>query len=48
MAKATKPKKDDKKRGDYDEKLAVNGSFMDIMKAAAKHADKNSSKSKKS
>lgn len=41
MAKASKPKKGTKPRGEYDEPLQVNGSFMDIMKAAAKHRAKN-------
>ena len=36
--KVTEPKK----RGKYDDKLAVKGTFMDIMTAAVKHADKNS------
>ncbi|MBL4586211.1 MAG: hypothetical protein JKX84_04015 [Flavobacteriales bacterium] len=31
-----------KKRGKYDEKLAVNGGFLDIMKAAAKNANDKS------
>lgn len=41
MSKEKKPT-DKKKRGEYDEKLQVNGSFMDIMKAAVKNADANS------
>lgn len=42
MAKAAKKKQQPKKkaRGNYDEKLAVNGSFLDIMKAASKDANK--------
>ena len=47
MAKAEKKATDKKKRGKYDEKLQVNGSFMDIMKAAVKHADANSKSKKK-
>lgn len=47
MAKASKPKEDIKKRGKYDEKLVVNGSFMEIMKAAVKNADQNSKGKKK-
>jgi hypothetical protein len=40
--KATKPKE----RGEYDDKIAVNGSFMDILKASGKHANNNSAKKK--
>jgi len=40
MAKAEK-KATPKKRGEYEEPLKVSGSFMDIMKAAVKHRDKN-------
>jgi hypothetical protein len=47
MAKAVKPKKAAKKRGNYEEPLKVNGSFLDIMKAAIKHADNNSAPNKK-
>lgn len=47
MAKAAKKATEPKKRGNYDEKLQVNGSFMDIMKAAVKHADNNSKAKKK-
>jgi hypothetical protein len=36
--KKEKPKKP--RKGQYDEKLKVNGSFMDIMKAAVKDANK--------
>ena len=43
-----KPKKERVKRGKYDEKLAVKGTFLEIMQAAVKHADKNSGKNKKS
>ncbi|HYG17065.1 MAG TPA: hypothetical protein VEC12_15005 [Bacteroidia bacterium] len=32
-----------KKRGKYTEKLEVKGSFLDIMKAAVKNADKKKS-----
>ncbi len=38
-SKKERPKK-------YEEKLAVKGSFMDIMKAATKHAEKHSEKKK--
>ena len=37
---AKKPPKETK-RGTYDDKLSVKGSFMDILKASAKHANKN-------
>ncbi len=47
MAKAAKKKEDTKKRGNYDEPLKVNGSFMDIMNAAVKNADANSKVSRK-
>ena len=46
MAKAKKKPAKRKKRGKYDEKLAVKGGFIDIMKAAVKNADENSSKKK--
>ena len=48
MAKEeVKPKKEAKKnRGKYDEKLAVKGSFMDIIKSAVKDADNKSAKKK--
>ena len=49
MAKAAKKKAETpapKKRGKYDDKLQVNGSFMDIMHAAMKDADKKSAKKK--
>ena len=42
--KKVKPKK--KRANGYDEKLAVNGSFLDIMKAAAGHANDHSTKKK--
>jgi hypothetical protein len=41
MAKAKKQKKSNRATV-YDEKLTVNGSFKDLMKAAAKHANNNS------
>ena len=46
MAKAAKKKEKPKKksRGEYEEKLAVNGSFLDIIKASAKHANSQSAK----
>jgi len=47
MAKAEKKATEKKKRGKYDEKLAVKGTFMDIIGAAVKHADKNSKAKKK-
>lgn len=34
-------------RGKYEEKLAVKGSFLDIMKAAMKEADEKPKKKKK-
>ena len=43
MAKAVKKAKKPG-RGKYDEKLAVNGTFLDIMKAAAKNANDKSVK----
>lgn len=46
MAMASKSKPD-KKRGSYDEKLAVKGSFLDIMNAAVKNADDESAPKKK-
>ena len=45
MAKAVKKAKKPV-RGKYNEKLAVNGSFMDIMKASAKHANNKSTPKK--
>ncbi len=47
MAKTAKKSTSSKKRGKYDEKLKVNGSFMDIMQAAMKDADKKSAPKKK-
>ena len=47
MAKATKPTKETKKRGKYDEKLAVKGTFTDLINASMKHADNNSKAKKK-
>jgi hypothetical protein len=35
-----KPKK--KSRGEYEERLAFNGTFLDIMKASVKHANSKS------
>lgn len=46
MAKVSKPK-ERKKRGKYDEKLAVKGTFLEIMKAAAKNANDKSAPKKK-
>lgn len=43
MAKAIKKSKK-KIRGQYEEKLAVNGGFLDIMKAAGKQANTKSAK----
>jgi hypothetical protein len=43
--KSPKPKKERAEK--YDEKLKVNGSFMDIVKAAVKDADKKSAPKKK-
>jgi len=46
MAKEAKKKakKQNKRDNGYDEKLAVKGSFLDIIKAAAKNADNKSAK----
>lgn len=41
MAKAVTPNKKTKKRGNYEQPLQVDGSFMDIMKAAVKHRENN-------
>jgi hypothetical protein len=41
MAKAKKPAAP-KRPKEYKDKLAVNGSFLDIIKAAAKHANSKS------
>ena len=43
MAKAVKKIKK-KDRGQYQEKLAVNGGFLDIMKAASQQANNKSAK----
>ncbi len=45
MAKEKKQVKPKKERASkYDEKLAINGSFLDVIKASVKHADKNDKK----
>ncbi len=47
MAKQLKKKAsktEGKKRGKYDEKLTISGSFLDVIKASTKHADNNSKK----
>jgi hypothetical protein len=41
MAKKVKTKKKPRPEK-YDDKLAVSGSFLDVMKAAGKHANKGS------
>ena len=41
-----KTPKPEKQRGEYDEKLQVKGSFLDIMKAAMKEADEKPKKKK--
>lgn len=46
MAKDKKKKAVKKERGNYDEKLAVSGSFLDVMKAAGKHANTKSAPKK--
>jgi hypothetical protein len=46
MATEKKKPTTKKKRGKYEEKLKVNGSFMDIIKAVVKDADKNTPKPK--
>ena len=48
MAKAVKKVSKPNKRGKYDEKLAVKGTFMDLIQASMKHADNNSKAKKKS
>lgn len=48
MAKAVKKVVVKKKRGKYDEKLAVKGTFADIMNAAVKHRENNTPAKKKS
>jgi len=45
-AKKTAKKKAKPRAKKYDEKLAVSGSFLDVMKAAAKHANNASNSSK--
>ena len=47
MAKVAKKATERTKRGKYDEKLAVKGTFLEIMQASMKHADKNSKAKKK-
>ena len=47
MAKAEKKDKPKSKRPDhYEERLAVNGTFMDIINAAVKHTKANTPKKK--
>lgn len=47
MAKAKKEKNEEtKKRGKYDEPLKVNGSFLNIMQASVKDANKKSAQKK--
>lgn len=49
MAKAAKKEKPKSKRPDhYEERLVVNGSFTDIIKAAVKHRANNIASKKKS
>jgi hypothetical protein len=50
MAKASKKSKAKKqlRSKKYDEKLAINGTFLDVMKAAAKHAELKSESKKES
>ncbi len=43
MAKAKKPSKTNRAKK-YDEKMAVSGSFLDVMNAAAKNANDKSAK----
>jgi len=45
-AKKTKKKAKKQRANKYDEKLSVNGSFLDIMKAASKDAKSKSKKLK--
>jgi|JI6StandDraft_1071083.scaffolds.fasta_scaffold317251_2 hypothetical protein len=48
MKKTTeKTPKSEKQRGEYEEKLQVKGSFLDIMKAAMKEADEKPKNKKK-
>jgi len=44
MAKATDRKPKKPRANKYDEKLEVSGSFLDVMKAAAKNANNKSGK----
>jgi hypothetical protein len=44
MPKSTDKKSKKSRANKYDEKLAVTGSFLDVVKAAAKNANKKSSK----
>ena len=46
VSKKSKPKVSKPKRGDYEKPLQVKGTFMDIMKAAVKDADKKIPKKK--
>jgi hypothetical protein len=46
MAKSKSKKKTTKRASNYDEKLTVNGSFLDIVKAAGKDANNKSTKKK--
>ena len=45
-SKKQKPKTDNPKRDEYEKQLQVKGSFMDLMKAAVKNAEKKSRKKK--
>ncbi len=48
MAKVEKKEKPTSKRPDhYEERLVVNGTFMDIINAAVKHTKANTPKKKK-
>ena len=48
MAKAAKKEKPQSNRPDhYEDRLVVNGTFMDIIKAAVKHRANNVAKNKK-
>lgn len=46
MAKAKKAKAKSNRPNKYEDKIAVTGSFMDLMKASAKDATNNSQKKK--
>ena len=46
MAGTSKKKAKKQERGSYEKKLAVKGSFLDIMKAAAKDANNKSAAKK--